>query len=351
MNSLRRHSRNNDRSGVIAIREILLILIVPIGLWMVNHAMTVSESNSTAAARVAVRPVYDISAEPDERHMWVYRLREDVTRINLTSGAVEQSLLMPAAQLSAVAHSRDHSSTLLCSADGTVALFCNGTEAKTENLFPDAACEASVSDDGAVAIVATPSGLFRGWRHQGSEIQDFAFNVTSSSVVLRIGLNPTGHRLFFAKSDGIVSFRTLEAPDHDETTLNVGAECLAFAWSRDERLFGVVTSNAQVRIYDVAQGSVVHQGQLNDRSQQSIDGCVALISPDGRQMAVSTVRSGEIYLWTIEAAVPVRRLSGHDGIVRTMQFSPDSQRLYSGSYDGTIREWSLKTYSQLRIID
>lgn len=356
MHSLRGYFGNNDwfarRSGVIAIREMLLILIVPIGaLWMVSQAMTVFEDNPKAAARVPARPVYNISLEHDEHHMWVYRLHEDVVRINLMSGDVEQSLSMPGVQLSAVAHSHDHSTILLCCADGTVVMFRDGKTVKAGDLSPDVGFDASVSDDGTVAIVATSSGRFHGWRCHGSEMKDFAFNLASSSVVLQIGLNSTGDRLFIAKSDGIVLFRKLETPERDATTLNVGAECLAFAWSRDERHFGVVTGDFRVRIYDVATGSIIHQELLDDSSRQFTEGCIASISPDGRRMAVSTTVSSEIYLWDIEAAVPVRRLKGHDGIVHTMQFSPDSERLFSGSYDGTIREWSLKTCSQLRIID
>ncbi len=335
----------------MAIRELLLILVVPIGLWMISRAVTGVHDDSKAALRVAVRPVYSISVEPDERHMWVYRFREDLVRINLMSGAVEQSVSLPGVQLSAVAHSRDHSSALLCGADGTLVLFRDGQEAKAHNLFPDSGIDAAISDDGAVAITATESGQFRGWQEQGGEIQDFAFNLASNSVVLRIGLNSTGRRLFFAKGGGIVSFRNLESPDRDETTLNVGVECVAFAWSRDERHFAVVTVDSQIRIYEVATGRVLHQRQLDDKVQQFTDGCIAAISPDGLRIAVSAPKSCEIYLWDFEAAQPIGHLKGHGQIVHTMQFSPDSMRLYSGSYDGTIREWSLKTSSQLRVID
>ncbi|MDB5347828.1 MAG: repeat-containing protein [Schlesneria sp.] len=355
MHSLRRNYVHNDwsarRTGVVAIRELLLMLVVPLSLWMISQAVTGVEDNSKAAVRVQVRPVYNVSVEPDELHMWVYRLREDLVRINLMSGAVEQSLSIPGVQLTVVAYSRDHSSALLCGADGTVVLFRNGQEAKAHSLSPDAGVNAAVSDDGAVAIVATESGQFCGWREQGGEIQDFALNLASNSVVLRIGLNSTGRRLFFAKNGGVVSFRNLESPDHDETTLNAGVECVAFTWSRDERHFGVVTADSQIRIYDVSTGRVLHQRQLDDNSQQFTDGCIATISPDGRRIAVSAPKSCEIYLWDFEAAQPIRHLKGHGQIVHTMQFSPDSERLYSGSYDGTIREWSLTTYSQLRVID
>lgn len=355
MHSLRRNYVHSDgsarRSGVVAIRELLLILGVPISLWMVSRAVTGVHDDSKAAVRVPVRPVYNVSVELDERHMWVYRRGEDLVRINLLSRGVEQSLSIPGAQLSAVAYSRDHSSALLCGAEGAVVLFRDGQEAKAHSFSPDSGFDAAISDDAAVAIAATESGHFHGWREQGGEFHDFAFNVPSKSLLLRIGLNSTGRRLFFANSDGVVSFRNLEAPDRDESKLNVGIECVAFAWSRDERHFGVVTSASYMRIYDVATGHVVHQKLLDDNSQRFTLGGLASISPDGRRMAVATPKSSDVYLCDFAANGPVQYLRGHTHSIHTMQFSPDSKRLYSGSYDGTIREWSLSTCSQLRVID
>lgn len=332
-------------------REMLLILVAPVALLLLlYHALSVSQVNPQSAMKVLVRPVYHISIDRDDRQLWVYRLRDDVVRMNLISGEVTQLLSMPRLQLSAVAHSHEGSTSLLCAANGTVVLFQDGQPSQTADLSPDAGVDASLSDDGAVAIAAAPGGRLLGWRHDGTAMQEFSFDLAGEAAILRVGLNASGRRMFVARTNGIVSFRSLETPDHDASTLAVGAECVEFAWSRDERRFGVVTSNFHVRVYDVATGSIIDQGKLDD-TRDYLEGVSASMSPDGRCLAVSTTVSPDVYLWDIEGHTPARRLKGHTGIVPAMQFSADSARLYTGSFDGTIREWSVESSSQLRTID
>jgi len=355
MNTVRAHvvceTQNRWRSGAIAVRETLLILVAPITLLLLlYHALSVNPGNPQAAVNVPVRPVYHLSIDHDERHLWVYRLREDVVRMPLPAGDVLQSLPMPRLQLSAVAHSLNGTTSLLCGANGSVVLFQGAQASQAADVSPDACIDASVSEDGTVAIAVASEGRFQGWRHDGTAMREFSFDLPSRAAILRVGLNPTGRRMFIARTNGTVYFRSLDALDQDETVLDVGAECVEFAWSHNEQRFGVVTSDFGVRIYDVATGRIVDQGRLDD-SRQYLERVTAAISPDGRYLAVSTTVSSEVYLWQIEGRRPARRLRGHAAIVPTIQFSSDSQRLYTGSYDGTIREWSLESCAQLRIID
>lgn len=332
-------------------RELLLILVAPVALLLLlYHALSVSQVNPQSAMKVLVRPVYHISIDRDERQMWVYRLRDDVVRMNLGSGEVTQSLSMPRLQLSAVAHSLEGSTSLLCAANGTVVLFQDGQPLQTADLSPDAGVDASISDDGTVAIAASPGGRLLGWHYDGTSMQEVSIDLPAEAAILRVGVNASGQRMFVARTDGIVSFLSLEAPDRDVAGLAVGAECVEFAWSRDERRFGVVTSSFHVRIYDVATGSIIDQGKLDD-TLDYLEGVSASMSSDGRWLAVSTTVSPDVYLWRVEGHTPARRLKGHTGIVTAMQFSADSSKLYTGSFDGTIREWSVESGSQLRTVD
>lgn len=355
MNSVHSQFRCDDRgaqrSGAIAIRETLLIVVAPIAsLLLLYQALSICHDNPQSSVKLLVRPVYHISIDHDERQLWVYRLREDVVRMNLASGEVTQSLSMPRLQLSAVAHSREGSTSLLCAANGTVVLFREGQPSQTADLSPDTGVDASLSDNGTVAIAAAPGGRIHGWRYDGTTLREFSLELPSEAAILRVGLNPSGQRMFVARTNGFVSFPSLESQDCDVAALVVGTDCVEFAWSRDEKRFGVVTSDFHVRIYDVATGAIVDQGRLDD-TRDYLEGVCASMSPDGRRLAVSTTVSPDVYLWDIEGHRPARRLKGHTGIVPAIQFSADSARLYTGSFDGTIREWSVESCSQLRTID
>ncbi len=141
------------------------------------------------------------------------------------------------------------------------------------------------------------------------------------------------HNVFRAKSD-----------------ISAESDYVAFAVSDDERLMALAKSTGELQVYDAATGGIVCH--IFPETPHSAARPTAMsFSPDGQRIAVATNVASEIHLWDLQTGEPAGQLRGHDGIVRCLEFAPTSDRLYSGSYDGTIREWSLTTRSQLRLVD
>jgi WD40 repeat protein len=46
-----------------------------------------------------------------------------------------------------------------------------------------------------------------------------------------------------------------------------------------------------------------------------------------------------VRLWDSSSGQEILKLTGHTGIVRCVEFSPDGHRLFSGGWDKTIRVW------------
>lgn len=87
--------------------------------------------------------------------------------------------------------------------------------------------------------------------------------------------------------------------------------------------------------------------------------CVA-VSPNARLLAAGTGTnelpdspgsgSGQIWLWDLQTRAVKSVLRGHEEIVTSVAFSPDSRLLVSGAQDTTVRLWSIEPPKELRTI-
>ena len=62
------------------------------------------------------------------------------------------------------------------------------------------------------------------------------------------------------------------------------------------------------------------------------------ISPDEKKV-ISGSDDGTVRLWDVKTGKQVMCLEGHTGGVRAVAYSPDGKRVVSGSDDTTVRIW------------
>ena len=348
--------RSVRRTGLLAIGELVVMAVVLTGLaWAAAQFMATMTNTSSSALtstdNCSDRCVTRISLSHNGRRLWVYRRRHGVVQLDLQSGDSEQTLPVSGMDITALAHGRDNSTTLVCGADGTVVMIHDENAVAMICSFPDdMIVDASVSHDGRTAACATSKGRVLGWIRNGAETKDFRYDLPVESTVTQMALSGDGRYLFVGCHDGTVTFHNSVTGERFGSQLIVGERCAKFAWSDDERLIVAVTASGLIRVYDIEERRLVCES-MADLSCSLSKVRSLQIAPDGKRYAVSMDTSKDICIFNTATGRIEGRLRGHTGIVHTLQFSPASDRLYSGGFDGTIREWSLETFSQMRVVN
>jgi len=106
-------------------------------------------------------------------------------------------------------------------------------------------------------------------------------------------------------------------------------------------------NDGRVRFWDVATGQELLTIEAVCGQAHPVIGFMylAVLSPDGKYVATCSLETGEqaIQLWDAQTGQLLRTLRGHTSNVCWVAFSPDGERLVSGSDDQTVKLWDVAT--------
>lgn len=162
------------------------------------------------------------------------------------------------------------------------------------------------------------------------------FTVASKSV-LAMEFSPDGKLLATADYDGIV-FLLDAATGKVIQRFESQPCCSTLAFSPDGSLLVTGTSGAghTARLWEVPSGKAL--AELKAEGQT----LAVAFSPDGRMVAAG--QSGIqalVQVWEVTTRRERIRYSGHQSMVHSLAFSPDSKLLFSGGDDTTILAWEV----------
>lgn len=70
------------------------------------------------------------------------------------------------------------------------------------------------------------------------------------------------------------------------------------------------------------------------------------VDPSGEVVCAGSLDSFEIHIWSVQTGQLLDRLAGHEGPVSSLAFAPDGGVVVSGSWDHTVRIWSIFNRTQ-----
>ncbi len=120
------------------------------------------------------------------------------------------------------------------------------------------------------------------------------------------------------------------------------------AFSPDGKRLATIGRDGTTIVWDAASGEELLRlpgtTEPSDyRTAQRVD-----FNPDGEWLA--TADSNLIRIWDADSGNLIRTLSGHSADVTALAFSPEGQRLATGSQDATARIWDLTSGAELHVM-
>ena len=353
------------RAGILVVKELMLLLICLVSLFSLGAKsldwLVVDDVHVAAHARLSrvasLNYVSRLATDREGTTLWICRPLRMVSQVNLESGETEQGIVTEGRKLSRIAHSQNNSTTLLVWAEGEAELYRHGLLSSPISLLVRSRGEsfvidAGVSADGTIAVFVSQNGEVQGWLDRESATEVFCYSLPTSSAVSRACLDPQGRRLFVAREDKTAGIHEVLTGVDQKSPLKLPAVCTSAVWSADGSSILVATQDGSISLLDAVSGQTQWQGKLNTTDLPKFAWADSIaISRDGTQVAAASSHSKLINVWNRNSAAAPHSLAGHEGVIRSLEFGHDSQTLYSGSLDGTVREWSLASYTQRRIID
>ena len=121
----------------------------------------------------------------------------------------------------------------------------------------------------------------------------------------------------------------------------------SFKWFKDEEKKIVIELFNQCQ--NIKEQDFTLITLINTLTGHNDSVCSLVISPDNR-ILVSGSYDNTIKLWSLPDGKCIKTLTGHDGIIYSLVITPDGQTLVSGCQDKTIRLWSLANGNHIKTI-
>jgi WD40 repeat protein len=242
--------------------------------------------------------------------------------------------------LNALSFTRDGSMLLTASADGKVRAW----NAKTGRLnrlpvqHASSVYAVAANPDGSKIATGTSSGLARIWRYH-DDSSEFVLPLVNSNHIYSTSMSRDGRRLLVASMYGPVTLwdvagRSLVGSTH------LDGELHAVDLSPDGNLFLVARDN-RIQVFDsVSMEPITEPGH----DQAKI--LAAKFTPDGQRILTGS-QARHVRFWHAKTCQPASEPVPHPHWIHAVDISPDGRFFLTGCEDCYVRQWSMETYEQI----
>jgi WD40 repeat protein len=203
------------------------------------------------------------------------------------------------------------------------------------------------SPNGEYFAAGTSDGELRIWKTSTRKL--IAVSKAHQAWVMSVSYSPDGKTIVTSSEDKDMKLWTSDTGEWLKTFEKVHTDWVrSVAFSPDSSMLASCGEDNQVVIWEINLDT--HRVIRNDTKARFIS-----FSPDGKIIAVANAKvEGEdatIKLWDAQTHGLIKTIPAHKDWIQTIAFSPDGQRLASGSRDKTIKIWDLIGDECLELLD
>lgn len=191
-----------------------------------------------------------------------------------------------------------------------------------------------------LALGSSKTGQLLVWEHQSES------NILKQSshldTMTTLSFSPDSSRIITGADDGLVKIWDIFSGFHVATFTEHSSAITGSAYSKRGNVLFTSSLDGSVRAWDMLRYRNFRTFTAPQRLPFS---CVA-IDPAAEIVCAGSHDSFDIHLWSVQTGALLDQLSGHEGPISTLAFTPDGRMLVSGSWDRTIRTWNVFDRSQ-----
>lgn len=191
-----------------------------------------------------------------------------------------------------------------------------------------------------LAFGSSKTGQLLVWEHASES------NILKQSshldTMTTLSYSPDSTRIITGADDGLIKIWDISSGFHIATFTEHTSAVTASAYSKRGNILFTSSLDGSVRAWDMLRYRNFRTFTAPTRLSFS---CLA-IDPSAEVVCAASHDSFDIHLWSVQTGALLDQLSGHEGPISTLAFTPDGRYLVSGSWDRTIRVWSVFDRSQ-----
>jgi periodic tryptophan protein 2 len=199
----------------------------------------------------------------------------------------------------------------------------------------------ATSPDGAwLAFGSSKTGQLLVWEHASES--HILKQSSHLDTLTTLSYSPDSTRIITGSDDGLIKLWDLHLGFHIATFTEHSSAVTSSRYSKRGNILFTSSLDGSIRAWDMLR----YRNFRTFTAPTRLSFTDLAIDPSAEVVCASSHDSFDIHLWNVQTGQLLDQLSGHEGPISTLAFTPDGGTLASGSWDRTIRLWSVFSRTQ-----